>query len=98
VATAVQGAVASYLAFEAVDFGQPIYLSKVYDVIQSLPQVISLTVTEFSRRPDGTVEPTGIIELLPNELPRPGYRDRDNPPPGFDPQPIKISITGGVPQ
>jgi hypothetical protein len=96
VAAAAAQAVADYLAFDAVDFGQPIYLSKVYDVIQSLPQVVSLNVTEFSRQPDGTVDGTGVIKLLPNELPRPGYRD--NPPAGFDPQPIKLSITGGVPQ
>ena len=97
VSNAAQSAVSDYLAFDAVDFGQPIYLSKVYDVIQSLPQVISLTVTEFSRQTDGTIEPTGVIELLPNELPRPGYRD--NPPAGtVDPQPIRILISGGVAQ
>jgi len=97
VSNAAQSAVSDYLAFDAVDFGQPIYLSKVYDVIQSLPQVISLTVTEFSRQADGTIEPTGVIELLPNELPRPGYRD--NPPAGtVDPQPIRILISGGVAQ
>ena len=35
---AVQDAVALYLDFDAVSFGQPIYVSRVYDQIQSLPQ------------------------------------------------------------
>ena len=83
VQAAVEDAVAAYLAFDAVDFGQPIYLSKIYDVIQSLEYVASLTVTKFSRNPEpmpsGTqvqdIESDGVIELGPNELPRTGYRD-----------------------
>lgn len=84
---AVQQAVSSYLSFDAVDFGQSIYLSKIYDVIQNLPQVASLNVTEFSRfphplpgadrtRPSGSaaVDADGVIALGPNELPRLGYR------------------------
>jgi hypothetical protein len=85
---AVQQAVSSYLAFDAVDFGQSIYLSKIYDVIQNLPQVASLNVTEFSRTPhpvsgtdrtrsgsNSSVDADGVIALGANELPRPGYRD-----------------------
>jgi len=99
---AAENAVAGYLAFEAVDFGQPIYLSKIYDVVQSLPQVASLTVTEFSRQPDGTIDADGIIELEPNELPRPGYRDNPATPPEpadatYRP-PIALIIQGGVAQ
>ncbi len=51
---AVEAAVAPHLDFHAVTFAQQIDLSKVYDLIQSLPQVASLNVTEFSRAPDGT--------------------------------------------
>lgn len=100
VEAAVEAAVADYLAFDAVDFGQPVYLSKVYDAIQSLPQVASLIVSEFSRTPGGGVDADGIIELAPFELARPGYRD--NPltlavpsDPTHRPA-IELEIEGGV--
>jgi hypothetical protein len=109
VRSAVERAVADYLAFDAVDFGQPIFLSKVYDVVQSLPQVASLTIFKFSRRPDlpsdvttnPDVDTDGVIEIGPNELPRAGYRDNPdtliNPAdPSFRP-PIFTIIEGGVP-
>lgn len=97
---AVEQAIADYLAFEAVDFGQPIFLSRVYDAIQSLPEVASLNVTEFSRAPDGTVAATGVIELAPQELPRPGYRDNPSTPPvptpGARRPPLVATIVGAV--
>jgi len=91
--SAAQAAVAEYLAFDNVDFGQQIYLSRIYDAIQSLPQVISLTVTEFSldraeelKHTEAGVEPTGIITLQPHELPQAGYSVA-----------IKCDVKGGVP-
>jgi uncharacterized phage protein gp47/JayE len=98
VRAAVERAVAAYLAFEAVEFGQPIYLSKVYDAIQSLPEVVSLNVTEFSRIPGGGVHGAGIIELGPFELPRPGYRDNPVPPDTTYRPPIITDMQGGVVQ
>ncbi len=89
---AVEEAVAAYLDFDAVDFGQPIYLSRVYDAIQSLPEVASLTLTEFSRVPDGTVATAGVIELGPAELPRPGYRDNPATPPPAPADPADLSV------
>jgi hypothetical protein len=94
VRAAVERAVAGYLAFDAVDFGQPIYLSRVYDAIQSLPQVASLNITQFSREPTGGIADNGVILLGPSELPRPGYRD--NPPASVAPTPIVVSLQGGV--
>jgi hypothetical protein len=95
-----EDAVASYLDFDAVSFGQSVYLSKIYDLIQSLPQVASLNVTEFSRAPDGIVVPGGVIALAPYELPRPGYRDNPNTPPfPADPArrpPVIAVVAGGV--
>jgi hypothetical protein len=96
----VERAVSEYLAFDAVEFGQPIYLSKVYDVIQSLPEVVAAFVSEFSLQPDGTIDADGVIQLGPNELPRLGYRDNpDTPPdpanPTFRP-PLLVTIEGGV--
>ena len=96
VQAAVEQAVADYLAFDAVSFGDRVYLSKIYDVIQTLPQVTSLVVTEFSRQPNSNqVEADGIIELDPSELPRPGYRDN---PTYHDPArpPIIAVVQGGV--
>jgi hypothetical protein len=97
---AVQAAVAAYLDFDAVDFGQPIYLSRIYDAIQSLPQVASVNVTQFSRSPAGTIDTGGTIEAAPHELPRPGYRDNPDTPanpldPGFRPS-IVATILGGA--
>jgi uncharacterized phage protein gp47/JayE len=97
---AVEQAVAGYLAFDAVEFGQPIYLSKIYDVIQSLPQVASLLVTRFSRSPSGGVDAEGTIALGPHELPRPGYRDNPSTPPdptnpGYRPSIVAL-VEGGV--
>jgi len=97
---AVEAAVASYLDFDAVTFAQQIYLSKIYDLIQSLPQVASLNVTQFSLTPDGGMAENGVIALAPYELPRPGYRDNpDTPPFPSDTSlrpPIVTTIVGGA--
>jgi hypothetical protein len=82
---AVEDAVGALLAFEVVDFGQPLYLSRVYDAAQSLPQVTSLTVTQFSRDPSGGVDADGVIELGPFEVARPGYRPA-----------VLVTVSGGV--
>jgi hypothetical protein len=82
---AVTEAAAALLAFDAVDFGQPLYLSRLYDALQSLPQVASLIVTEFSRTAGGGVDGDGVIELEPFELARPGR-----------PELIRLVVEGGV--
>ena len=100
VEAAVQAAVAGYLSFDTVEFGQSVFLSRVYDAIQSLPQVASLNVTEFSRVPGGGIATEGVIRLAPYELARPGYRD--NPLTPIDPldpthrPAIAIVLEGGV--
>ena len=99
VRVAAERAVAEYLAFENVDFGTPVFLSRIYDAIQDLPEVVSLEVTEFARTPGGGV--AGVIELGPQEIARPGYRDNPaNPPDPANPSnrpPIALEITGGRP-
>lgn len=59
------------LAFENVDFGQTIYLSKFYEQSEKIEGVLFVNITEF-RRGDAkpaTVEASGKIELGPNEIP-----------------------------
>ena len=84
-ARAVQTAVGALLAGDAVEFGQTLYLSRVYDAAQSLPEVEALNVTQFSRDPDGAVDRRGLIELAPFELARPGYQPA-----------IQVTVQGGV--
>ncbi len=45
-----EGAVAALLAFENVDFGRPLYLSKVYEAVEAIEGVRAATVTRFRRR------------------------------------------------
>ncbi|MEU6232934.1 putative baseplate assembly protein [Kitasatospora sp. NPDC047058] len=108
VRTAVEEAIASYLAFDNIDFGQAVYLSRVYDLIQDLEQVASLTVVKFGRKPGlpadiverPDVESSGVITPKPFELPRPGYRDAPPRAAGFDlsARPVIFTIIeGGVP-
>ncbi|MEI9971358.1 MAG: hypothetical protein WDO73_04480 [Ignavibacteriota bacterium] len=44
----VQQAAATLLAFDNVDFGQTIYLSKFYEVMEQVPGVLYVNITEFS--------------------------------------------------
>jgi len=85
VRAAVTAATAGLIAFDVIDFGQSLFLSRVYDVLQSLPQVASLTVTQFSRTADGGVDADGVIELEPFELALAGYAET-----------IQLVIEGGV--
>jgi hypothetical protein len=67
----VQKAVADLLAFDNVDFGQTIYLSKFYEVAEEVPGTLFVNITEF-RRGDVTapaIEPSGRIQLASQEVP-----------------------------
>jgi len=48
-----QSAVADLLAFKNVDFGQPLYLSKVYEAVEAIDGVHAATVTRFRRQDQG---------------------------------------------
>jgi hypothetical protein len=74
VQTQVDQAIRQLLAFENVDFGRPLYLSKVYESVESLPGVAAATVTRFRRqgRALQQVEADGRIEIGEFELPRIG--------------------------
>lgn len=49
VVSAVLAAVGRLLAFDAVEFGQTLYLSKVYEAIEAVNGVRAVTITRFSR-------------------------------------------------
>jgi hypothetical protein len=67
----VQQAVSQLLAFEQVNFQQPIYLSKFYEAIEALAGVAFVTISELRRdgQPPGSVEPSGKIALGAHEIP-----------------------------
>jgi phage-related baseplate assembly protein len=67
----VRKAAASLLAFETVDFGSTVYLSKFYDVIEDVDGVVFVTITEFGRDTanPGSVEQDGVITITDDEIP-----------------------------
>ncbi len=53
---AVTNAVNDQLAFDNVDFGQPLYLSDFYNVVENTPGVYAVTITRFRRRDSPAVD------------------------------------------
>lgn len=67
----IEAAARALLAFDAVDFGQTVYLSKFYEAIEAIEGVDYVTVDEF-RGADAapmTVEPSGKLLHGSNEIP-----------------------------
>jgi len=59
------------LAFENVDFADPIYLSKFYEKIEDIDGVKGVNISEFRRTKQAEdIEPSGKIVLKSNEVPR----------------------------
>jgi hypothetical protein len=52
----VEEAVRAQLAFERMDFGQPVYLSAVHNAIEDVPGVRLVTITRFKRHDGGDDE------------------------------------------
>lgn len=68
----VQQAAGRLLAFDQVDFGQTIYLSKFYEAIEAIDGVAFVNISEFRREgeePEPTVAPLGKIKLRSHEIP-----------------------------
>jgi hypothetical protein len=67
----VKRAAGGILAFDNVDFGQTIYLSKFYEAIEAIEGVEYVNIKEFSRTMQSPpfIEPDGKIELGDNEIP-----------------------------
>ena len=77
----VQAAGRNLLAFENVDFGETIYISKFYEAIEAVEGVQFVNISEF-RRSDGRTQDTlasGKIELGINEIPRVPDDPEDGP-------------------
>jgi hypothetical protein len=67
----VEQAVAQLLAFDNVDFGQVIHLSKYYEAIESIDGVAYVTIDEFTREGGaGPDDSSGRIVLAGGEIPR----------------------------
>lgn len=70
VKAAAQNAIRGLYDFEKVDFGQKLYLSKIYEALEGLEGVESAYVSVF-RRYDGSdpIAKDGLIQLSENEIP-----------------------------
>lgn len=68
----VQASAGGLLAFDQVDFGQIVYLSKFYEAIEAIDGVAFANISEFRRegQPPPPVESKGKIELNASEVPK----------------------------
>jgi len=75
----VQDAVAALLAFDAVNFAQIIYLSKVYEALEEIDGVKGVNISEFRRFDEApaTIHVDGKIALGSNEIPEIPASDPD---------------------
>lgn len=76
----IEEAARQLLAFENVDFGEVIFLSKVYEALEAIAGVHFVNVTEYRREGDvsSSIRSDGRIELGVNEIPRiPGTSVQD---------------------
>ncbi|MEZ4727625.1 MAG: baseplate J/gp47 family protein [Caldilineaceae bacterium] len=76
IAARVRTTAGQLLAFDAVDFGQTIYVSKFYEAIEAIDGVSNVYITEFSRTGEEPApkEP-GRITLFANEIPTSTYEN-----------------------
>ncbi|HEV2708095.1 MAG TPA: putative baseplate assembly protein [Pyrinomonadaceae bacterium] len=83
VSNAADRAVRALFEFEKVDFKQTLYISKIYEALESVDGVMSVFVSVFQRSggPD-PIAGNGLIQLEQNEIPVPGN--------------FQIKVTGGV--
>lgn len=72
VVAAAEAALRALLDFERVDFGQTLYLSKIYEALERLDGVASVFVNVFRRAADAEpVAENGLIQLGQNQIPVP---------------------------
>jgi hypothetical protein len=61
---AAEGAVQDLLAFQNVDFAQPLYLSDIYGRVEAVDGVAAMTVTRFRREDSPTVQLSNQLQQL----------------------------------
>lgn len=72
---AIEEAVQNVLDFENVDFAETLYLSRLYQILESLEGVRYVGITEFQRKEDQTRDASAVdpiasrIQLKRNEIP-----------------------------
>jgi hypothetical protein len=67
----VREAVRALLAFDAVGFGEVLYLSKLYEAIEAITGVAGVNISEFRRQGQSDpVQPQGKLVMDRHELPR----------------------------
>jgi hypothetical protein len=64
----VREAAGRLLAFEAVDFGQPVFLSKFYEAIEDVDGVAAVTITEFRPRRSTPAEAEDYVVIGPDPV------------------------------
>lgn len=64
-----ENALLALLAFEAVDFQQTLYLSKIYEALERVDGVAATNVEVFARGESETLPPDGRISLAWKEIP-----------------------------
>lgn len=70
VQSAAESAIARLFDFEKVDFGQTLYLSKIYEALEALDGVNSVYVSVFRNKAVADALPqNGIIQLDQNQIP-----------------------------
>ncbi len=80
---AAVGAIRALLDFDGVDFGQTLYLSKVYEALEGLDGAANVFVSRFRRATDAQdIAPGGVITLAEHEVPIAGA--------------ITVTVTGGA--
>jgi hypothetical protein len=89
VLTAATAALQNLFSFDNADFGQTLYLSKVYEAVETLDGVEFVVVDNFRIKPvppatSPSIEPTGRIVLHDDEIPVLASAD------------LSVSVTGGV--
>lgn len=78
--TAVEQAAAELLAFDNVDFGKVLYLSKFYEAIEAIDGVAFVSIDEFAREgAPGPHDNTGRVQLSPSEIPRVPFSSVEDP-------------------
>jgi hypothetical protein len=97
----VRTALAGLLDFSAVDFGEVVYLSKLYEAAEAVAGVAGVNIAEFAVPGQAEpVNPLGKLVLGPRELPRlPLPEDFAQHPSGADPADypggLRIDASGG---